>query len=49
MDNTHKMAEARAVLASVRASLCPHGVRWSNCKQHDTEPETDDTTGGDDA
>lgn len=43
-DSHPKLAEARAILRSTRAALCPHGVRWSDCNQHDnatTKPDND--------
>lgn len=37
---TEKLAEARAILASTRASLCPHGVRRRDCRDHQPQEET---------
>lgn len=47
MLNTTKLAEARAILASVKASLCPHGVRWRDCKQHDHANTSSNDQGAD--
>jgi hypothetical protein len=30
----HAIATARAALGATRAHLCPHGVGWRNCHQH---------------
>jgi hypothetical protein len=31
----HGIAACRAALAAVTAGLCPHGVDWTNCHQHE--------------
>jgi hypothetical protein len=30
----HAIASARAALGATKAGLCPHGVPWTNCHQH---------------
>jgi hypothetical protein len=30
----HGIAACRAALAAARTRLCPHGVGWRNCHQH---------------
>lgn len=34
-----KLTEARAILHSIRANLCPHGVKWRDCHDHPDHPD----------
>jgi hypothetical protein len=36
----HGIALCRAALAEAKRGLCPHGVGWRNCHQHNPNQET---------
>lgn len=34
-ERRHKINECKAIWRSTRSTLCPHGVRWRDCQDHE--------------